>query len=137
MPATPSAIDVPQATLDDLHERLRRTRWRDAVTDDWTSGVSPSYLRQLGEYWTTTFDWRGQERSLNRWPHFRAKVDGVGIHFIHVRGTGEHPLPLILTHGYLVSPSSPRTSPRWRNRNDSWTISVRSFVHSAPRYADS
>ena len=57
MPAAAFAIDVPQITLDDLHERLKRTRWREAITNDWTSGASPAYLRQLGEYWQTTFDW--------------------------------------------------------------------------------
>ena len=103
MPAAAFAIDVPQITLDDLHERLKRARWREAITNDWTSGVGPAYLRQLGEYWQTTFDWRAQERALNRWPQFRADVDGVGIHFIHVRGQSERALPLILTHGYADS----------------------------------
>jgi microsomal epoxide hydrolase len=100
MPAAPFAIDIPQTTLDDLQERLQRTRWGEAIADDWTSGVSSSYLRQLGEYWSTTFDWRAQERCINRWPQFRADVDGVGIHFMHVRGKGPRALPLILTHGY-------------------------------------
>jgi len=100
MTAAPFAIDVPQTTLDDLHERLVRTRWRDAITDEWASGVSPSYLRQLGEYWTIRFDWRAQERALNCWPQFRTEVDGVGIHFMHVRSKGERALPLLLTHGY-------------------------------------
>jgi len=100
MTSSPFRIDVPRTTLDDLHDRLRRTRWPDTMRDDWSSGTSPCYLRQLGEYWSAGFDWRAQERAMNIWPQFRAEVDGVGIHFIHQRGNGDRALPLILTHGY-------------------------------------
>jgi microsomal epoxide hydrolase len=96
----PFVIDVPQRALDDLHDRLMRTRCPEAIDDDWSSGTSPRYVRELATYWRDGFDWRAQEQALNLLPQFRAAVDGVGIHFVHVRGKGERPLPLILTHGY-------------------------------------
>ena len=101
MPISPFTIHVPQQTLDDLRDRLRRTRWTQAAEDDgWAHGTSRIYLQELVEYWQTSFDWRRQEEALNRLPHFRAEVDGLGVHFIHARGQGERPLPIILTHGY-------------------------------------
>src|ERR1044072_8794879 len=71
----PFTIEVPQATLDDLHARLTRTRWPPSTADDWASGVSAAFLRELVEYWHSGFDWRVQERALNRLPQFRAEVD--------------------------------------------------------------
>jgi len=99
-PAEPFAIDIPQSTLDDLRDRLRRTRWLDTSDEGWDAGTNTRYLRELVGYWNTAFDWRAQERALNRLPQFRADIDGVGVHFIHERGKGDRPLPLILTHGY-------------------------------------
>lgn len=99
-PAEPFVIDIPQTTLDDLHDRLRRTRWLDANGDGWATGTNAHYLRELVGYWKTAFDWRAQERAINRLPQFRADIDGVAVHFVHERGKGDRPLPLILTHGY-------------------------------------
>jgi pimeloyl-ACP methyl ester carboxylesterase len=93
-------VNVPQHALDDLQERLRRTRWMDELEDGWTFGTERAALRALVEYWTSGFDWRRQENAMNRFAQFRAKVDGVGVHFIHERGVGDHPLPIVLTHGY-------------------------------------
>jgi pimeloyl-ACP methyl ester carboxylesterase len=100
MRVKPFVIDVPQETLDDLRERLTRTRWHDGLDDEWKYGASLSYLRELSEYWASRYDWRQQELALNRFDHFRADIDGFGVHFIHEHGKGERPLPLILTHGY-------------------------------------
>jgi pimeloyl-ACP methyl ester carboxylesterase len=98
---TPFVVDVPESTLDDLRERLANTRWPVAVFEEgWEHGTNLGYLRTLAEHWLTRYDWRKQEAAINRFSHFRADVDGYGIHFIHERGKGEHPLPLILTHGY-------------------------------------
>src|ERR1043166_8767983 len=97
----PFTISVPQAVLDDLAERLARTRWPDEVNDaGWDYGVNLAYLQELVDFWRTGFDWRAQERALNAWHHYRAEVDGLGIHFIHERGKGPKPFPLILTHGW-------------------------------------
>ena len=94
-------IDVPQATLDDLAARLADTRWPDEIPGmGWDYGTNPAYLRELAEYWRTEYDWRAQERALNQFDHFRANVDGLGVHFIHARGMGPNPFPLIISHGW-------------------------------------
>jgi epoxide hydrolase len=94
-------LEVPQATLDDLQERLSRTRWSgDLDGPGWEDGTSPAYLRELVGWWQTGYDWRAQEAAINRFPHFRATVDGMRLHFVHERGRGPAPLPLVLTHGW-------------------------------------
>jgi Epoxide hydrolase N terminus len=101
MHVTPFEVRVPQQTLDDLQERLAHTRWTDEIEDDgWDHGTNRSYLQELLEHWLTHFDWRQQEQAINRFAHFRADVDGFGVHFIHERGKGDRPLPIVLTHGY-------------------------------------
>ena len=101
MNVRPFEVGIAQHTLDDLQERLVRTRWADDLEDDgWAYGTNRAYLRELTEYWLTGFDWPQQEETLNRLSHFRADVDGFGVHFIHQRGKGDSPLPIILTHGY-------------------------------------
>ncbi len=101
MTIRPFKVQVPQATLDDLQGRLTRTRWTDEVQDaDWDYGTNLGYMKELVEYWRTGFDWRAQEEYLNSFTHFRADIDGFGIHFIHERGKGPHPIPLILSHGW-------------------------------------
>ncbi len=100
----PFTIGMPQAALDDLRLRLGLTRFPDEVVGtDWRFGTDLKYLRELVAYWRDDFDWRAQERALNAFPHFRAYIDGVGVHFIHVRGAGPRPMPLVLTHGWPSS----------------------------------
>jgi len=97
----PFAIAVPQADLDDLRGRLARTRWIDAAQDDgWSYGVELGYMRELVDHWQQRYDWRSHEAALNRFAQFKAGVDGVGIHFIHERGKGPNPTPLLLLHGF-------------------------------------
>jgi Epoxide hydrolase N terminus len=97
-------VDVAQATLDDLRERLARTGWPDEVEDaGWDYGTNLGYMRDLVECWRTSFDWRAQERAMNALPHFRAEIDGLGIHLIHARGRGPAPMPLLITHGWPSS----------------------------------
>jgi len=94
-------VQVPQDTLDDLQQRLAKTRWPDEVEDaGWDYGTSLAYLKSLVQYWQSKFDWREQEEVINRFAHFRTEIDGFGLHFIHERGRGENPLPIILTHGF-------------------------------------
>ena len=94
-------ISIPQADLDDLRDRLSRTRWIDELGQGgWEYGLSVSYLRELVHYWQHDFDWRAQEAAINTLSHYRTEVDGHRIHFIHERGQGIDPLPLILTHGF-------------------------------------
>jgi pimeloyl-ACP methyl ester carboxylesterase len=94
-------IKVPQRMLNDLRKRLASTRWPDEVAGaEWDYGTNLAYLKSLVEYWRDEFDWRAQEEALNRFAHFRADIDGLGLHFIHERGKGANPLPIILTHGW-------------------------------------
>ena len=104
MSVEPFEVKVSQATLDDLRERLAATRWTDEVAGaDWDYGANLSYIQELCEYWQDTFDWRAQEEKINRFNHFRTEVEGFGIHFIHERGKGENPTPLLLLHGWPSS----------------------------------
>jgi len=101
MTPRPFEIYVPDEVLEDLRERLAKTRWTDEVEDaGWDYGTNLAYMRELVAYWETGFDWRAQEKRLNQFANFRATVDGFGIHFIHERGKGPDPMPLILTHGW-------------------------------------
>ena len=94
-------IAIPQATLDDLRERLAHTRWPDEVEGaGWDYGTNLGYLKELVDYWQHEFDWRAQEAKLNQFAQFRAEINGLGIHFIHERGKGPNPLPIIIFHGW-------------------------------------
>ncbi len=104
MRVEPFEVNVPQETLDDLRERLGMTRWPDEVSGaGWDYGANLAYMKELTEYWRDEFDWRAQEDSINRFSHYRADVNGFGIHFIQERGKGEDPLPLVLLHGWPSS----------------------------------
>jgi epoxide hydrolase len=97
----PFRIDIPQAELDDLRDRLARTRWPDELpSGGWSRGVPLGYLRELAEYWRTAYDWRGHEARLNELPQFTTTIDGANIHFLHVRSTEPDAMPLVLTHGW-------------------------------------
>lgn len=94
-------IAIDDSVLDDLRDRLRRTRFApDFGNDDGRYGVNGDYLRSFVHYWAEMFDWRVQEERMNRFSHFRTVVDDIPVHFIHERGKGPRPLPLILTHGW-------------------------------------
>ena len=98
---TPFLIDVPEAELDDLQRRLRQTRWPEPEpVSGWSQGVPLAYLRDLCGYWAGGYDWRATEARLNGLPQFRTVIDGLAIHFIHVRSPRPYALPLILTHGW-------------------------------------
>ncbi len=97
-------IDLAQSTLDELHERLARTRWPDEVEGaGWDYGTNVGYLKELVDYWQHTFDWRAQEARLNHFAQFRTQIDGVYIHFVHERARQGSGIPLILTHGWPSS----------------------------------
>jgi pimeloyl-ACP methyl ester carboxylesterase len=97
----PFRVEVPEAELADLRERLGRTRWpRPEVAPGWEQGAPLEYVRELCEYWRTEYDWRRLEARLNALPQFRTEIDGVGIHFIHVRSPEPGATPLVMTHGW-------------------------------------
>src|SRR5215471_13527611 len=99
MNVEPFAIHVPDALLDDLRRRLAGTRLPCAVSDGWEEGAALPEMRELLAYWRDGFSWRRIEEQLNRLPQFRAEVGGQRIHFVHVRGHGPRPMPLVVTHG--------------------------------------
>jgi pimeloyl-ACP methyl ester carboxylesterase len=92
------SIDVPQEVLDDLQDRLARTRWPDAVADDWERGTAPGALATLVDHWRDRFDWRREESRLNQLEHARTEVDGMALH--HLRAGTRGRLPLLLLHGW-------------------------------------
>jgi pimeloyl-ACP methyl ester carboxylesterase len=99
----PFTIAVPDAVLAELRERISQVRWPAGIAiDGWDEGTDPAYLRTLLAAWAQ-FDWRARERTLARFAHFRALIDGTWIHFIHERGRGPQPLPIVLTHGWPSS----------------------------------
>jgi pimeloyl-ACP methyl ester carboxylesterase len=95
-------IAIPQTDLDDLQQRLARIRWPGEIGDnrDWQAGANLGFMRALVDYWGDGFDWRAQERALNALPQFRTTIEDVPLHFVHVRGKGPNPKPLILCHGW-------------------------------------
>jgi len=110
-------IRVDDSVLEDLRDRLARTRFADQIEGaGWDYGIPMEYLRELVEYWRDTYDWRAQEARLNSFSHFRTRIDGQSIHFIHARSAHADAFPLLLTHG--------------------WPGSVVEFLDVIPRLAD-
>jgi pimeloyl-ACP methyl ester carboxylesterase len=101
MKLEPFKVDVPQAVLDDLHERLARARFPEQLLDaGWDYGTELGYLRELTDYWRDTYDWRAREARMNAFDHFTTEIDGTGVHFVHVRSPEADALPIVLTHGW-------------------------------------
>ena len=114
----PFRVNVPQADLDDLRQRLAATRWpSQELVGDRSQGVQLATMRELTRYWMTDHDWRKTEAKLNALPQFTTEIDGVNIHFIHVKSRHEEALPLIMTHGWpgsvieLLGTVGPLTDP--------------------------
>ncbi|MFE7311750.1 epoxide hydrolase family protein [Streptomyces sp. NPDC057555] len=119
MDVTPFRIEIPQADLDDLRDRLLRTRWPDELPGaGWDYGVALPYLRDLVDHWAHGYDWRAHEARLNEIPQFTTVLDGQRVHFLHVRSPERDALPLILTHGWpstvhdFLDVIGPLTDPR-------------------------
>ncbi len=94
-------IHITDAQLEDLASRLAMTRWPDRETpDDWSQGIPLAYMREVHSYWQNNYDWRTREQALNRWPGFITELQGLDIHFLHIRSKHEDALPMLLTHGW-------------------------------------
>src|SRR5215203_5750764 len=114
----PFRIDVPEEDLDDLRRRIVATQWpeKETVADE-SQGVQLATMQELARYWATDYDWRKGEARLNALPQFMTEIDGLDIHFIHVRSPHENALPLIMTHGWpgsvveLLETVGPLTDP--------------------------
>ena len=97
----PFRLAVPESVLEDLRERLSRTRLPDEPPlEPWSTGTSVAYLKQLLDYWRDGFDWRAQEAKLNAFRQFTVPLAGIDVHFIHEEGRGPNPMPLLLSHGW-------------------------------------
>ena len=115
----PFELEIPQAELDDLRERLARTRWPNELPGGaWSRGVPLGYLRELAEHWRTRYDWREHEARLNEYPQFTTTIDGANVHLLHIRSAEPDALPLIMTHGWpgsiveFLDVIEPLTDPR-------------------------
>ncbi len=94
-------IDIPQSALDDLQARLASVRWPDPEpVDDWSQGIPLAYTQQVTDYWRENYDWRRCEAALNQYSHHMTEIDGVDIHFMHIRSPEADARPLIMTHGW-------------------------------------
>ena len=97
----PFRIAATDAQLADLKRRLRETRWPEPeCVDDWTQGLPLAYAQEVAAYWLDKYDWRAREERLDRFPQFKTTIDGVGIHFVHVRSPHADAMPLVMTHGW-------------------------------------
>ncbi len=115
----PFHIQVPESDLEDLRERLARTRWpAEAAGVGWERGVPLDYIKELARYWADSYDWRAAEAEINQYPQFITEIDGARIHFLHIRSAETNALPLILTHGWpgsiveFLDVIGPLTDPR-------------------------
>jgi len=94
-------INIDSSILDDLRHRLQKARWTNDINNDkWETGTNAEYLKELCDYWSGDFNWQKNESFLNSFSHFKTSIDGTGIHFIHEKGKGANPVPLLLIHGY-------------------------------------
>src|SRR5215212_9960645 len=97
----PFTVNIPEGEIDELRRRIAATRWPDRETvSDQSQGIQLEKLKPLVEYWGTGYDWRKAEARLNALPQFMTEIDGLDIHFIHVRSNHENALPIIVTHGW-------------------------------------
>jgi hypothetical protein len=97
-------LEIPEEQIDDLRRRIAATRWpSNELVPDRSQGVQLATMQKLARYWTTDYDWRKAEAKLNALPQFMTEIDGVDIHFIHVRSPHEDAMPLIMTHGWPCS----------------------------------
>jgi pimeloyl-ACP methyl ester carboxylesterase len=146
MIAQPFRIDIDEAVLLDLKERLGRTRWPDQIPGTgWDYGTDLSYLEELVAYWLNEYDWRKHEAALNVWPQFKTQIEGIDVHFVHIKGKGPASLPLVMTHGWpgsffeMYKVIGPLTDPAayGRDARDSFDLvvpSIPGFGFSGPTH---
>ncbi|MDR2985260.1 MAG: epoxide hydrolase, partial [Nocardiopsaceae bacterium] len=130
---------VPDAELEELRARIKATRWPDPeLVTDHSQGVQQEVIQELARYWTTDYDWRRFEAKLSALPHFMTEIDGLDIHFIHVRSPHENALPVIITHGWpgsiieMLNVIDPLTNPTAYGASESDAFDV--VIPSMPGY---
>jgi epoxide hydrolase len=135
----PFRIDIPQARIEDLKQRLRQTRWPQATAGDWSRGQPTAFIQELAAHWLEGYDWRQHEAELNRHPQFLTEIDGQTVHFLHVRSPEPHALPLVLTHGWpstvaeFLDVIGPLSDPRAHGLDP--TVAFHLVIPSLPGFA--
>ena len=98
---TPFEINISDEEIADLKQRLANTRWANAETvADWEQGIPLAYMKEVCDYWQNDYDWKAREALLNRFPQFKTEINGLDIHFVHVKSPEANATPLVLTHGW-------------------------------------
>ncbi len=98
---TPFQIETPEAELADLKTRLSLVRWPDKETpDDWSQGIPLGYMKDIQQYWLNEYDWPARQALLNQWDGYKTEIDGLDIHFLHVKSANDNARPLLVTHGW-------------------------------------
>jgi pimeloyl-ACP methyl ester carboxylesterase len=133
---TPFKIEVPQARLDYIMSRIKDAQWPDVPDGEpWQYGTSRAAMKDLAQYLVTKYDWRAREAAINKYPQFKAKVEDYEIHFIHVKGSGKNPQPIVMTHGWpgsfteFLKVIDPLTHPENHggNADDAFTVVIPSI----------
>jgi pimeloyl-ACP methyl ester carboxylesterase len=129
-------IQISQNEINDLNERLTKTRWpNEMINEGWKKGAPTDYLKKLADYWLTKFDWKKQEALLNKYPQFITEIDGQNIHFLHIKSGNANATPLMLIHGWpgsfadFINVIEPLTNPG--NENE---VSFHVVIPSIPGF---
>ena len=134
----PFRIDVADEVLDRIRVRVAEYPWHEMPDDGgWAYGTNLDYMKELCAYWLDEYDWRKHEAEINRFSHYTACVDGIDLHFIHEKGSGPEPLPLIISHGSVQLSNSSTSSSRWPIRNASAAVRRMPSMSSRRHYPGS
>jgi len=97
----PFKVEIPEENLKSIYSKVQNYQWHEMPSDGgWEYGTNLDYMKEFTEYWTNKFDWRKTEKKINKFNNFKSKIDGMDIHFIHEKGSGSNPKPLLLSHGW-------------------------------------
>ena len=96
----PFKLRVPNKKINEIYNKVKKYPWHEMPNDGgWEYGTHLGYMKEISKYWVSKFDWRKHEREINKFPNFIAQVDNIDIHFIHEKGSGPKPMPLLISHG--------------------------------------
>ena len=97
----PFKVDISDQIIKDIYDKVKKYPWHEMPNDGgWEYGTNLDYMKEISKYWVSEFDWRKHEREINKFPNFIAKVDDIDIHFVHEKGSGSKPMPLLISHGW-------------------------------------
>ena len=97
----PFKLRVPNKKINEIYNKVKKYPWHEMPNDGgWEYGTNLDYMKEISKYWVSKFDWRKHEREINKFPNFIAEVDNIDIHFIHEKGSGFKPMPLLISHGW-------------------------------------